>query len=58
MAKSVKSETVSVNVTPEQKVRWQTWADKKNKTIPAFVRDSVEVYITMMEKVEKSQGKA
>lgn len=51
-----KSENISVKITPEQKVRWQTWADKKDKTLPEFIRTAVEVYITMMEKMERQKA--
>lgn len=57
MAKIAKSETIAVNVTPMQKQMWKDWADKKNKTVPEFVRDCVETYILMMDKLEKSKGK-
>lgn len=57
MAKVTKSETIAVNVTPVQKKIWKDWADKKNKTVPEFVRDCVETYILMMDKLEKSKGK-
>lgn len=53
MGRVAKSETVSVSVTPAQKERWKKWAEKKAMTMPEFVRNSVEIYITMLEKLER-----
>ena len=47
-----KTERISLNVSPSQKERWQTEADKRERSLPDFIRHAVETYIVLMEKVE------
>ena len=48
-----KTERISILVTEEQKARWQAEAEKRNKSMPEFIRHCVDTYITLMEKVKR-----
>lgn len=52
MAKQ-KDAVVNVPVTAEQKERWKTFADKRQQSLPGFIRYCVEVYLMMLEKKKK-----
>ena len=48
-----KSVRVDVPLTPDTKEKWSEWAEKKNMTLPAFVRHCVNVCIIAYEKNQK-----
>ena len=48
-----KSVRVDVPLTPEAKARWIQWAEKKNMTLPEFVRHCVSVCIVAYERNQK-----
>ena len=52
MAKQ-KDAVVNVPVTAEQKERWKAFADKRQQSLPSFIRYCVEVYLMMLEKKKK-----
>lgn len=46
---------VSINVSEEQKARWQEEADKRDKSMSQFVRHAVETYLLLMSKVQNGE---
>lgn len=52
-----KSAQISVNVTEEQKARWQAEAAKRDKTLPEFIRHCVDTYIALMQKVPQKNSR-
>ena len=48
-----KSVRVDIPLTPNMKEQWSYWAERKNMTIPQFVRHCVSVCIMAYEKNQK-----
>ncbi len=53
MSRVGRTETVSLTLTSAQKERWKLWADKKNMSLAEFIRNGIEIYIAMLEKLAK-----
>jgi hypothetical protein len=48
-----KSERINLTVTPGMKERWSELAEKKDMTVPEFIRHCVNVYVTAYDKRAK-----
>lgn len=51
-----KSEGFKVNVTMEQKLRWEEAARERDMTMSQMIREAVEMYIAVMKR-QKELGK-
>lgn len=51
-----KDKKVMVSVTQDQFESWKKWADKKEISIPEFIRRAVTVYIKMLEKYNSKRS--
>ena len=47
------SKRVNLTLNDEQYKTWKEIAEQKGMTLPAFIRQAVRVYITMLQKVAK-----
>ena len=45
-----KTEKISITVTPQQKERWEKWADKKEMPLASFCRYCINAHIEAMER--------
>ena len=48
-----KTEKISITVTPQQKERWERWANKKEMPLASFVRYCTNAHIEAMERYIK-----
>ena len=52
-----KSEGFKVNVTMEQKLRWEDAARRRDMTMSQMIREAVEMYIAVMKRQEELDKK-